>query len=106
MLTLQVVCLILELTPSLPTYPFHFVLPKLLNIADAFKNICDVVDSSFLNIELPGSFIDLDRLIRSLTDHLDKSLSEFTQSIAFCVDLTRERRIETMGMAWLLIRIR
>ena len=63
--------------------PTNIVLAFFCNEADAFKDICNIIDTSFLNIEGFYCIVEVQSLIRRFFQQINKLFGQLNQSIFF-----------------------
>lgn len=63
--------------------PLDLVFDRLLNQADAFKHISDVIDPSFLDGQFIRGVIKIDFFAPRVLDEVDKLLRELSEAIVY-----------------------
>lgn len=72
---------------ALVSLPPNLILDGFFDKADALKDVSDIVDSPFLDIENLGGLIQVDLLRWWTLDELDESFGELSQAVVYPIFL-------------------
>lgn len=78
---------------ALISLPPNLILYCFFDEADTLKYVCDIIDSSFLDFENPGGFVQVDFLRWRALNEFNESFGKLTQAVVYSIFLNSKNLV-------------